>query len=181
MHTAKPTDLFFDQQEIAEETANYHSAMFGRISSELEARYSKDFGDRIRFLEAEVERLTKEIRKAYRDRAVRDAALAADWDGVMVVGGDQAWPDWGVFYYTLSSGQVSSHIHPDELFLFQGFPHGEVNLWDGHSRDEAHLRFLQHASTRLALWDAEGSRLLDAPKMRHRRVGGLVLPVADCD
>lgn len=83
----------------------------------------------------------------YTERARLIAHLAAIYPAIMTHDADQAAPGWPVIYLELPTGQVSWHLHPDDLVLFGHVPAGTV-AWDGHTTDdkyrrlEAHTRFL---------------------------------------
>ncbi len=55
---------------------------------------------------------------------------------------DEEWEDdwrWIVFI-DLPAGQVSWHIHDDELDLFDHLPRSAGRLWDGHGTEEKYSR-----------------------------------------
>jgi hypothetical protein len=79
----------------------------------------------------------------YRDRAHLSAYLAAVNPSVLVHGADPNEPDWPVLFVTLPTGQVSWHVSPDDLDLFDHVTVGHAT-WDGHSTDEKNDRIRRY-------------------------------------
>jgi hypothetical protein len=85
-----------------------------------------------------------ELRRAYEDRAVLLAVLAAIYPARLCAN-DPEWPDWPVLYIDIPTGQVSWHINPDDTHLFRHAHHIAPNapgapVWDGHTREERNDR-----------------------------------------
>lgn len=88
---------------------------------------------------------------AYTERARLVAHLAAGYPSVLVYGADPDEPDWPVVFVILPTGQVSWHVAPDDIPLFE---HVDVEhavmatapKWDGHSTDEKYQRLADHAA-----------------------------------
>lgn len=74
----------------------------------------------------------------YRERAHLVAHLAAVYPSI--IGHDPAEPDWFVVYVKTVQGQLSWHISPDDMDLFEHVPHGSTITWDGHSTEEKYAR-----------------------------------------
>lgn len=89
----------------------------------------------------------------YRERAALVAHLASMLPAVLVHGADASEPEWPVCFVRLPTGQVSWHIAPADLDLFDHVPAVHASSpaapkWDGHSTDEKYQRLAKHASRR---------------------------------
>ena len=84
---------------------------------------------------------------AYRERAHLLAHLAAIYPSRLIHGADPEEPDWPVLFIHLPMprGQVTWHISPDDLDLFEDVPDEEADwaVWDGHSTEEKYRRLDQ--------------------------------------
>lgn len=93
------------------------------------------------FVLAHAQAMCAELDKAYRERARLVASLARNTmlaDHVAVYyNGD---PDWPVVFINGPTGQMSWHIHKDDVHLFSGCPEAETNPWDGHTTEEKYDR-----------------------------------------
>lgn len=85
------------------------------------------------------------LRDLYRERAHLAAHLAALYPSVMVPDADPEAPDWPVLYVLLPTGQVSWHIAPADLDLFEHVPTGAA-IWDGHDTTEKYRRLDAHTA-----------------------------------
>lgn len=86
----------------------------------------------------------QELRNVYRERAHLVAYLAAVHPS-SIAHSDPTTPDWPVVTVETEHGQMSWHIAPDDVDLFDPIdPETPAFPWDGHSTDEkyARLRFL---------------------------------------
>lgn len=98
---------------------------------------------RIRLLEQEKERLAAEKETAYRERNLLVAFMSKVFPSHLARhdDADETWDDeWrNIVYIQLPTGQVSWHIHDEEL---PNFAHLEVreNDWDGHTSEEKYAR-----------------------------------------
>lgn len=79
----------------------------------------------------------------YRERAHLVAHLAAVYPSVLVYRADPNAPDWPVIFVNLPTGQVSWHVNPDDLNLFDHATVG-TETWDGHTTDEKYARLDAH-------------------------------------
>jgi len=79
----------------------------------------------------------------YRERAHLVAHLAAAHPSILVYRADPDAPDWPVIFIDLPTGQVSWHIGPDDLDLFQHVTVG-TGTWDGHNTEEKYARLDAH-------------------------------------
>lgn len=95
----------------------------------------------------------------YEQRARLIALLARVFGGVISYS-DPEWPDWPVVYAELPTGQVSFHLHPENVAFLPFLPVVPDYPWDGHTRQEAFerlaatielipFRVLTHANPRL--------------------------------
>lgn len=90
--------------------------------------------------------MSDELNRLYRERACLVAHLAVLYPTVMAYN-DTEVPDWPVVYIDTPRGQLSWHINPLDLDLFDhvwkgrdGFPAYE---WDGHTTEEKYARLAQ--------------------------------------
>lgn len=84
----------------------------------------------------------KALGEAYRERARLIAYLASLFPSELSYGDTNA-PTWPVIYITTPAGQLSWHLSPDDLDLFEHVawhPSGGANLWDGHTTEEKYRR-----------------------------------------
>lgn len=81
----------------------------------------------------------------YRERAHLVAHLAALWPSVIHLdeGGD---PDYRVVIISTTKGQMSWHIHVDDMDLFRHVPSYDASnrtkllVWDGHTTEQKYER-----------------------------------------
>lgn len=73
----------------------------------------------------------------YTERAALIAALSKLFPASLET--DPAQPDWPVCIIDLPTGQVSWHVSPDDLQMFEHLPTGQRE-WDGHSTEEKYRR-----------------------------------------
>jgi len=89
------------------------------------------------------------LRTAGHERAIALhalAALAVVLQYPMSLGYDSKQPDprWQtLLFIELPTGQVSWHIHKDDLPLFDSLPQNQI-IWDGHTREERDTRIQNH-------------------------------------
>lgn len=79
---------------------------------------------------------------AYRERARLVAYLASVFPSVLHYS-DPTEPEWPVVYVETPAGQLSWHLSPDDLDLFDHVPwlvREHPSPWDGHSTDEKYER-----------------------------------------
>lgn len=91
------------------------------------------------------------LRVAYQDRA-RAAALWAALFPATLCANDPHLPTMPVLYVETPEGQVSWHIHPDELGEFPHVPvvapdAPDAPVWDGHSTAEKNARLRRVVTT----------------------------------
>lgn len=83
----------------------------------------------------------------YRERAHLLSHLAAIYPSRLIRGADKEAPDWPVLFIHLPmpKGQVTWHISPDDLDLFEDISdqEDEWTTWDGHSTEEKYRRLDQ--------------------------------------
>ena len=77
----------------------------------------------------------------YRERAYLLGGYVAMFGGVFSYD-DPATPGWPVLYIETPEGQISDHIHPNDVEVF-----GDLNIptvegypWDGHTAEEKYRR-----------------------------------------
>lgn len=104
--------------------------------------------EKINSLTAERDYAMGERDKAYRERAALVAYLTANYPSELV-GAESDSGAWFLVYVTTPSGQMSWHLHEDDLDLF---PHlvnkDEVPVeWDGHTTDEKYERLAELTRT----------------------------------
>lgn len=96
----------------------------------------------------------------YKERAALVAFLAIQHDSVLSYS-DPEQPEWPVLTVTTGSGQMTWHIAPDDLHLFDGIPFVEAGdsrtAWDGHDTPEKYRRLALLTSDHRAWCGAEGS------------------------
>ncbi|MFI7083905.1 hypothetical protein ACIBUR_09895 [Streptomyces anulatus] len=90
----------------------------------------------------------------YTERAHLLAVVVALFGGVLSYS-DPLTPRWPVLYVESPAGQLSWHIHPGDLWLFEGVPVVENYPWDQHSTTVKYRRVR--------------ALLLDLPKMTYAR------------
>lgn len=73
----------------------------------------------------------------YTERAALVAALSKLFSASLET--DPAQPNWPVCIIDLPTGQVSWHVAPQDLPLFEHLPTGQRE-WDGHSTSEKYAR-----------------------------------------
>jgi hypothetical protein len=81
---------------------------------------------------------------AYRERA-RLAAFVASIFPSRICANDPAEPGWPVLYVETPEGQLSWHLSPGDLDLFDRVPRVNVGdpdepMWDGHTTEEKYER-----------------------------------------
>jgi hypothetical protein len=86
---------------------------------------------------------TDQLDDVYRERAHLVAHLAAVYPSVLVYRADPDAPDWPVIFIRLPAGQVSWHVNPEDLDLFDHVNVG-TETWDGHTTDEKYARLDAH-------------------------------------
>lgn len=79
----------------------------------------------------------------YRERAHLVAHLAALYPATIGYH-DPNEPDWAVVIIDLPTGQVSWHVAPADMDLFETVRRSEINTWDGHTTDEKYARLDAH-------------------------------------
>lgn len=80
----------------------------------------------------------------YRERAHLVAHLAALYPSHIGFT-DSACPDWAVVFVSLPTGQVTWHVSPDDLDLFEHVTRNAAETWDGHDTVTKYRR-LDHAT-----------------------------------
>lgn len=85
----------------------------------------------------------------YRERAILVAFVASLFPSVIAYS-DPAEPDWPVIYVDGPAGQMSWHLHKDDLTLFGHVPVVPADdpraQWDQHTTYEKYLRMAAMAS-----------------------------------
>lgn len=112
------------------------------------ARHTEDWYGiiaRVPWLIGHVKALTTELREVARERdtAYADRARLVALDTAIyptTSNTDPAWPDWRVVYLNTPAGQLSWHIHPQDLHLFDHVPYDPDTVWDGHTTPEKNER-----------------------------------------
>lgn len=94
--------------------------------------------------QSEINRLTTERDRAYRERAHLVAHLASLYPS-QIGYTDPSSPDWAVVIVEAPTGQMSWHIAPDDMELFEHVErtNGLVLPWDGHTTDQKYERLRQ--------------------------------------
>lgn len=82
-----------------------------------------------------------QLMSAYRERAHLVAHLAAVYPSA--IGTDPMTPGWPVVYVETAAGQLSWHISPDDMALFDHVVRSSSVSWDGHTTDEKYGRLGQ--------------------------------------
>jgi hypothetical protein len=79
----------------------------------------------------------------YRERAILLGGYVAMFGGAFSYN-DPVVPDYPVLYIESPKGQLSCHIHPDDVCLFDGhgIPTVEKYPWDGHTTEEKWRRVM---------------------------------------
>lgn len=75
----------------------------------------------------------------YRERAYLTAHLAKIYPSRLSYS-DPEEPDWAVLYVYTPEGQLSWHISPDDMDLFEHVSIVPGVEWDGHSTEEKYER-----------------------------------------
>ncbi len=75
----------------------------------------------------------------YRERAHLVAFLTTLYPSVGAYN-DPEEPEYCVVYVETPVGQMSWHIHPEDLDLFDGLPIVEQQVWDGHSTEDKYRK-----------------------------------------
>lgn len=83
------------------------------------------------------------LNAAYRERSHLVAHLAASFPSAIGYH-DPNEPDWAVVIVDLPTGQVSWHVSPHDMDLFEQTPRAEINTWDGHGTEEKYARLDAH-------------------------------------
>lgn len=83
------------------------------------------------------------VDSVYRERAHLVAHLAAAHRSSIGYH-DPTEPDWAVVIIDLPTGQLSWHVAPDDMDLFEHVQRSEINTWDGHSTEEKYARLDAH-------------------------------------
>ena len=105
----------------------------------------------------------------YRERAYLVAFLTTLYPSVGCYS-DPDEPEYMVVFVETPVGQMSWHIHPQDIDLFEGLRIVEYHVWDGHSTEDKY-RKLQNF-TRLRRMPA--SSVEDTPTPGRTRLDGLL-------
>ena len=94
---------------------------------------------------------SEQTRALYRERAHLIAVFASHYPARLAYN-DEFEPEMAVLYVHTSAGQVTWHLHPDDLDLFGHVPWADTDtslftVFDGHDKDEALARLRQLAAT----------------------------------
>jgi hypothetical protein len=82
----------------------------------------------------------------YRERARLVAHLAAIYPSAIIPGADPSEPDWPLVFVHTTEGQLSWHVSPEDVDLFEHVramtPEGAFGhfRWDGHTTEEKYER-----------------------------------------
>ncbi len=87
--------------------------------------------------------------EVYRERAHLVAHLAAIYPSV-IGHVDPDEPEWAVVYIKTTEGQMSWHISPSDMDLFEHVPRGGAITWDRHSTEEKYDRLRRLTATKAA-------------------------------
>ncbi len=93
-------------------------------------------------LRNQVATLQQTLNNVYRERAHLVALLSALYPSALAYS-DPDTPDWPVVTVETGKGQLSWHIGPGDVDLFEHLPpaaDGTAPVWDGHSTDEKYAR-----------------------------------------
>jgi hypothetical protein len=74
----------------------------------------------------------------YTERAYLVRFLATKYNARFGV--DPNEPDWPVIYIDTPTGQLSWHISPNDMHLFENISHDANVKWDGHTTEEKYRR-----------------------------------------
>lgn len=104
----------------------------------------KDLGERVLAQEEEIKTATAERDAAYRERAQLVAHLASLYPSQIAYTDPEA-PDWAVVTVESPTGQMSWHVAPRDMDLFEHVErqNGLVLPWDGHSTEQKYERLWQ--------------------------------------
>lgn len=101
----------------------------------------------------------------YRERAALVAFLAAVFPAV-IASNDPEEPDWPVIYITTPAGQMTWHLSPGDLDLFQHVDQVAADdpraQWDRHTTAEKYQRLEELTTTVQAAFGMLGWRPLSA-------------------
>lgn len=92
----------------------------------------------------------------YRERAHLLAYMASLTASALVFGADPDEPDWPVLFVETSAGQMSWHIAPKDVDLFDHVTRYDASssnpgpVWDGHSTDDKYVRLRRHVASIVA-------------------------------
>jgi len=75
----------------------------------------------------------------YRERAHLVAYLAAVYPSEIAYS-DPAEPNWAVVMIETPQGQLSWHIAPDDMDLFDHVSRNDLYVWDGHTTEQKYER-----------------------------------------
>lgn len=90
--------------------------------------------------QSDINRLTAERDGAYRERAHLVAHLASLYPS-HIGPNDPTTPDWAVLTLETPTGQMSWHIAPDDIGLFEHVPTTTNEpAWDGHTTEQKYER-----------------------------------------
>lgn len=106
------------------------------------ANVKRDTGELI----ADLAGARRERDGAYRERAQLVAYLAACYRSVIMHDADLDAPGWSVIFIDTPSGQMSWHLHENDLDLFRHVPKILRHVpgpWDGHTADEKYRRLAE--------------------------------------
>lgn len=104
----------------------------------------KDLGERVLAQEEEIKTATAERDGAYRERARLVAHLASLYPS-QIAHTDLEAPDWAVVTVEGPTGQMSWHVAPRDMDLFEHVErqNGLVLPWDGHTTEQKYERLRQ--------------------------------------
>lgn len=105
----------------------------------------------------------------YRERAHLVAFLTTVYPSVGAYN-DPVEPEFCIVYVETPAGQMSWHICPDDMDLFEGLPLVDSHVWDGHSTEEKYRRLRNYTQIRRM---PEGTSQVPDTKGR-RRLDGLL-------
>lgn len=116
----------------------------GGLPQALAERMSRELGaEPVLPLRAELATAQRTARAAYRERAHLVAFLSSLYPSVLCANDPDA-EGYPVLYVDTIAGQMTWHIHPDDLLLFKhvrwvepDYPHAQ---WDGHTTDQKYQR-----------------------------------------
>ena len=105
----------------------------------------------------------------YRERAHLVAFLTTLYPSVGAYN-DPEEPEYCVVYVETPVGQMSWHIHPSDMDLFEGLRIVESHVWDGHSTEEKYQKL--HTFTMIRRMP--GQSTADTPTPGRMRLDGLL-------